>query len=73
MVVNCVSNMFVELCVVENFNFLLMFFVMCCDEDLLIDFDVVYENGDESEIVFMRVCVCVLILLFIGVELLGLG
>lgn len=69
---SCQQNTLIEMQVVKNFNSFPNTAAACRDSDVPIDPNVAYENGDESEIVFMRMCIRVPLLTPVGAKLLGL-
>ncbi|MEO0637388.1 MAG: TadE/TadG family type IV pilus assembly protein [Pseudomonadota bacterium] len=72
MMTNCEQNLAVEMQVVSSFSAIPANSIQCREADVPLDTEIVYQNGDESEIVMMRVCASIPTLTDVGPFALGL-
>jgi hypothetical protein len=70
---DCAANTTVELRVIDDFSSFPSDSAQCRDSDVTVNPVITYENGDESDIVFMRVCVRIPVLSSLGSNLMGLS
>ena len=69
----CQQNITVEMTVIDSFADIPTNDTTCREEGIPVTTEIIYENGDESDIVFIRTCLTVHTLTGIGAEMLGLS